>query len=328
MKEGKGTVLVTGGAGYIGSHTALALIEAGNSVIVLDNLSTGDRDNVPAEATFVQGDVGNVDLVSSVLTTHDIDTVMHFAGLIKVEESVREPERYMHANVDDTRALAHHAVQKGVKHFIFSSSAAVYGNAELNPIPENAPLHPMSPYADSKKRAEEAIAEVLRGSSTRATILRYFNVAGCDPSGRAGYSTKDQPSSLIRTAVRALLQGAPFTIFGDKFPTPDGTCIRDFMHVSDLADAHVAALSALEAGSLGNIYNCGSGHGYSNREVVRTVERLGQRHMDVRIGAERPGDLITAVADTTRIRAELGWKTKRSLEDMIRDELAWTRMKL
>ncbi|MEN9413340.1 MAG: hypothetical protein RLZZ342_427 [Candidatus Parcubacteria bacterium] len=316
------TILVTGGAGYIGSHAVHALVERGEQVVVLDDLSTGDASRVPAHAKLIVGSIGDRELVREILRAHKVQSILHFAGVVKVEESVRDPEKYMRINVDYTRILAEEARAAGVSHFIFSSSASVYGNAEENPVPEDALCAPVSPYAESKQRAEAILTEAL--SSTEAVFLRYFNVAGVDPAGRIGYSTLDKPTHLIRSAVRALMLGQAFTINGSDYPTPDGTCIRDYIHVSDLADAHLAALDYLRGGGVSRIYNCGSGHGYSNTEVVKSVQRIARRDMAVVYGSRRPGDPATLVADISRIGRELGWKPRLKLDDMISHELAWT----
>ena len=317
------TILVTGGAGYIGSHAVLALLESGERVVVLDNLSTDSRENVPAGAIFVEGDILDAALVEKTIHAHTVEALMHFAGLVKVEESVREPERYMRVNVDGTMVLARAAVEAGVSHFIFSSSASVYGDAKKNPIAEDAPFAPMCPYAETKMRAEAELANIVRGSKTHLAILRYFTVAGTDSQGRTGYSFKEKPTHLIRSAVRALVRGETFPIFGGDYPTPDGTCIRDFIHVSDLAEAHLAALRALREGSENCIYNCGSGTGYSNMEVLKTLQKIARREMVVHIGERRAGDPPALVADISRIKRELCWKPTLGLEDMIRDELRW-----
>lgn len=315
-------ILVTGGAGYIGSHAVRALVERGERVVILDDFSTGTQERVPEGVTVVQGTIGDGELVRTTLRDNDIRSILHFAGVVKVEESVSDPAKYMRINVEYTQLLAQEARAQGIDHFIFSSSASVYGNAEENPVPEDAMLAPVSPYAESKQRAEQALIETL--PHTPQVFLRYFNVAGVDPTGRIGYSTSEKPTHLIRSAVRALVLGQAFTINGNDYPTPDGTCIRDYIHVSDLADAHLAALDYLRAGGASRIYNCGSGHGYSNTEVVKSVQRIARRDMEVVYGPRRPGDPATLVADISRIGRELGWKPRYKLDDMISHELAWT----
>ena len=318
-----GTILVTGGAGYIGSHAVMALAERGERVVVLDDLSTGARERVPQGVAFVEGKAGDRALVARTCREHGISAVMHFAGVVKVEESVREPALYHRINVEETIALAEEARANGVEHLIFSSSASVYGNAETVPVDEEASLMPMSPYAETKRDAEAALQKVL-GDTVRHAFLRYFNVAGVDREGRAGYRTDEKPTHLIRSAVRASVLGEEFTINGSDYPTPDGTCIRDYIHVSDLADAHLAALDHLREGGASRVFNCGSGHGYSNQEVVKSVERLSHKPLSLHMGPRRPGDPAVLVADITRIVRELGWKPRFGLDDMITHELIWT----
>lgn len=320
-------ILVTGGAGYIGSHAVLALKERGETVIVLDDLSAGTRERVPAGVELVEGSIGDGELVRSVLHDKRIGAVMHFAGVVKVEESVRDPQKYFHINVEETGILAEEVAKAGVPHFIFSSSASVYGNAEQNPVAEDAPLSPVSPYAETKQQAEELLTKTL-GDDVRHAFLRYFNVAGVDREGRVGYRTDEKPTHLIRSAVRALVLGEGFTINGSDYPTPDGTCIRDYIHVSDLADAHLSALDYLRDGGASRVFNCGSGHGYSNAEVVKAVQRIAGKEMVVHMGPRRPGDPAALVADISRIMRELGWKPQFGLDDMIMHELIWTQKHL
>ncbi len=320
-------ILVTGGAGYIGSHAVLALLERGEKIVVLDDLSTGDASRVPAAALLAKGSAGDRELLRALMQEHRFEAILHFAGVVKVEESVRDPEKYRRINVAETEILAEEAEAAGVPHFIFSSSASVYGNPEHNPVAEDAPLSPVSPYAETKRDAEEALRAVF-GDSTRFSFLRYFNVAGVDPEGRSGYSTAEKPTHLIRSAVRASVLDEEFTLNGTDYPTPDGTCIRDYIHVSDLADAHVAVLQHLRDGAPSRVFNCGTGRGYSNAEVIRSVERIAGQPMRVRRGPRRPGDPAATVADTERIAREIGWKPCFGLDDMIRHELSWTRAHL
>jgi len=316
----KGAILVTGGAGYIGSHVAWALLDQKERVIVLDDLSEGSRELAPRTAEFIEGDVHDEKKVHAIIKEYGVDTVMHFAAFVRVEESVREPAKYEKNNVEGTKVLLKVAKESGVEHFIFSGSAAVYGDAEENPIPESAPMRPLNPYAESKVRAEEAVMS----SGMHAVSLRYFNPAGTDPAGRTGYRTDVAPTHLVRNAVRAALRIIPeFTLFGRDYPTPDGTCIRDFIHITDLADAHLSVLSYLRGGGETRIFNCGSGRGYSVTEVVRTVKKVSGYDFPVKLESRRPGDSPALVADTTRIKRELGWKPKRDLETMVRDELSW-----
>lgn len=320
MKTNKSPILVTGGAGYIGSHVAYSLLDQGESVIILDDLSEGSLSLVPREAVFVKGDVHDETLVGKLLDDHHIDTVMHFAAFVKVDESVREPIKYEKNNVGGTETLVSAAKKSGVEHLIFSGTASVYGDAQVNPIPEESPLKPVSPYAQTKLRAEE----IVLSSNIKSVSLRYFNPAGTDPSGRTGYRTDVIPTHLVRNAVRAALRILPeFTLFGTDYPTPDGTCIRDFVHIADLAEAHLSVLSYLRGRGETRIYNCGSGRGYSVSEVVATVKKVSGYDFPVVKKGRREGDPPALVADTTRIQRELGWKPRRDLETMVRDEIAW-----
>jgi UDP-glucose 4-epimerase len=318
------TILVTGGAGYIGSHAALALLDRGEKVIVLDDLSEGEERNIPPGAIFEKGSTGDKDFVQRIIAEHAVQSVLHFAGFIRVEESVREPEKYFKNNVDNTRILAEACAASGVEHFIFSSSAAVYGEPERVPIFENDRLLPINPYGESKVRGEKIL---LGMENFRTGILRYFNVAGTDPVGRAGYKREAKPTHMIRSCIRAHLEGRPFVINGNDYPTSDGTCVRDYIHVTDLAEAHVKVLEYLRAGGRTQIYNCGDGHGYSNLEVVKAVGRVIGKDLAFTFGPRREGDPAELVADTSRIQTEIDWSPKLHLEDMIRHELQWVHSK-
>jgi len=318
----KKAILITGGAGYIGSHAALALMDRGEKVVVLDDLSESKRSQVPKGAIFVEGSVGNADLVSNVLTTHGIESVMHFAGFIKVGESVRDPEKYFKNNVENTRIFAETCAKDSVQHFIFSSSASVYGNPERIPVDEEDRLAPINPYGETKVQGEQILLDL---PSMQKGILRYFNVAGTDMHGRAGYKHEERPTHMIRSCVRALLEDDSFVINGKDYPTKDGTCIRDYIHVSDLADAHLKTLDYLRNGGGSRIYNVGDGHGYSNLEVVQTIEHVGGKNLRYKFGPRREGDPAALIADNARIKKELGWAPQYSLEDMVSSELAWVR---
>jgi UDP-glucose 4-epimerase len=270
-------VLVTGGAGYIGSHMAYALIDRGERVVVIDNLSTGVKSLVPEKATFVAGDIADRTLVRQVLKTERIDAIIHFAGSIIVAESVVQPLQYYANNALASHCLLQEAVDAGVSRFVFSSSAAVYGSPEKNPAPEDSTLQPISPYGRSKLITEWMLEDIARITPLRYMALRYFNVAGADPEGRTGQSSP-VPTHLIKRAAQASLgRISHLDIFGTDYPTPDGTCIRDYIHVSDLADAHLLALDALRAGAQSNIFNCGYGHGTSVRDIVVAVERVSRK---------------------------------------------------
>ncbi len=296
------TVMVTGGAGYIGSHTVYALLDRGEKVVVLDDLSTGVRAQVGEDAIFVKGDIADTDLVKNTVSTHGVDAVIHFAGSIVVPDSVAEPLSYYANNVVKSHALISALVESGVKQFIFSSTAAVYSEKAVQPLTEDALKVPISPYARSKLMAEWILEDVARAHDFRPVILRYFNVAGADPKGRTGQSTPNA-THLIKRAAQVALGRAPYlNIFGTDYPTPDGTGVRDYIHVSDLVAAHVLALDGLKAGSSAAIYNCGYGRGFSVREVVAGMEKILGRALPVRESPRRPGDPAVLISDPSRIK--------------------------
>src|SRR5437879_7161626 len=268
------TILVTGGAGYIGSHMVHALVDAGERVVVLDNLSTGFDWALPEGTPLVVGETGDQLRVAALIAEHRVDAIIHFAASIVVPDSVRDPLGYYRNNTMNARALLEAAVKTGVRDFIFSSTAAVYGNPARVPVAENAPLAPMSPYGNSKLMTEIMLKDVAAAHGLKYVILRYFNVAGADPKLRTGQSTR-AATHLVKVAVQAALGVRNGTeIFGTDYPTPDGTCIRDYIHVCDLVSAHIEALSYLRGGGNSATLNCGYGHGYSVREVVGTVKRV------------------------------------------------------
>ncbi|MBB3021451.1 UDP-glucose 4-epimerase [Microvirga lupini] len=316
-------VLVTGGAGYIGSHMVLELLEAGETVVVLDNLSTGFRWAVPQEATFVTGDVSDQALVSSLIDEHRIDSILHFAARIVVPESVTDPLGYYFNNTVKTRALIETAVQKGIKNFVFSSTAAVYGNAEAPLLTEDMPLVPINPYGRSKLMSEWMLQDAHTAHGLRYAILRYFNVAGADPKGRSGQSTP-QATHLIKVAAQAALGQRPYLdVFGTDYATPDGTCVRDYIQVNDLARAHLVALQHLRDGGESTVMNCGYGHGASVLEVVDVVKKVSGVDFEVRRSPRRPGDPAQLVAKVDRIR-DLGWTPQHDdLEAIVDQALRW-----
>ena len=318
------TTLVTGGAGYIGSHTVHALLDRGDAVVVLDNLSTGLRAQIGTAAAFVQGDVADGALVGDIIARHGVDAVIHFAGSIVVPESVADPLAYYENNVTRSRALIASCVAAKVKNFIFSSTATVYAEDAPQPLAETSRTGPISPYAKSKLMTEWMLADTARAHDFRPMVLRYFNVAGADPKGRTGQSAPNA-THLIKRAVLAALGRVPrLDIFGTDYPTPDGTGVRDYIHVSDLADAHLLALDALRAGAGPATYNCGYGHGASVREVIAGVERVIGRALPVREAPRRPGDPPILVSDPGRIKAVLGWTPAHdNLDEIIRSALAW-----
>ena len=317
------SVLVTGGAGYIGSHMILELLDAGEEVVVLDNLSTGFREAVAPQATLIIGDVGDGELVERVLRDHGIDAVIHFAGSIIVPESVEKPLKYYGNNTANSRTLIEACVNQQVRHFIFSSTAAVYGMPKKNPVFENEPLNPMSPYGSSKLMTEIMLGDTAAAYPFHFAALRYFNVAGADPQGRVGQSTPNA-THLIKVACQAALGQRPYMqVFGTDYDTPDGTCIRDYIHVVDLARAHLLALGHLRGGHGNLIMNCGYGTGFSVLEVVEAVKRAAGHDFDVRMAARRAGDPAAIVAGADQVR-ELGWQPQHDdLDRIVAHAYAW-----
>jgi UDP-glucose 4-epimerase len=317
-------ILVTGGAGYIGSHMVLELLGRGDRVIVLDNLSTGFRSNLAKGVKLIVGDVGNEALVVKTLRQHDIDAIIHFAGSIVVPDSVSDPLGYYFNNTVNSRALLAACIKAGVKRFIFSSTAAVYGNPESVPVMEDARLAPISPYGSSKLMTETMLRDTSFAHDFRYVALRYFNVAGADPEGRTGQSTA-RATHLIKVACEAAIgKRGRLDIFGTDYPTPDGTCIRDYIHVSDLARAHACALAYLGNGGDSLIANCGYGHGYSVREVIDSVKRVSGVNFKVREVPRRAGDPASLMAGTKRVRTILEWKPELdNLDDIVAHALNW-----
>jgi UDP-glucose 4-epimerase len=317
MAEQRRATLITGGAGYIGSHTVLALRQAGRRVVVLDDLSTGNRQVVPDDVEFVHGDAGDQALVRALIAERAIDSVIHFAGSILVEQSVSEPLRYYGNNVAVSRNLLEACSAAGVARFIFSSTAAVYGAPEAVPIPESAPKRPINPYGSSKLVTEWMLRDLAAASGLRYVALRYFNVAGADPQGRTG-QLGPVATHLIKIASQVVAGlRESIAIFGDDYDTPDGTCVRDYIHVSDLAAAHLAALEYLEAGGESCSLNCGYGHGYSVRQVLQAVERCTGRPLNPRPAPRRPGDPPILVADVSALRRTLRWSPRFDNLDVI-----------
>ena len=318
------TVLVTGGAGYIGSHTVHDLVDAGERVVVLDNLSTGFASALPAQMLPIVGDVGDAGLVASLIETHRIDAIIHFAGSTIVPESMRDPLTYYRNNTANSRTLIETAIKGGVRRFIFSSTAAVYGNPVRVPIAEEDATVPLSPYGWSKLMTEVMLHDAGHAHGLNYVVLRYFNVAGADPKGRTGLSTASA-THLLKVAVEAALgRRERIDVYGTDYPTADGTCIRDFIHVSDLARAHRAALSSLRSGGDSVTLNCGYGHGYSVREVIDAVRRSVGRDCAVTFSERRPGDVGVSVAAADRIRTQLGWEPELDdLDTIVRHALAW-----
>ena len=313
------TILVTGGAGYIGSHAVLACIEAGFGVVVLDDLSSGERARVPDTVTFVEGDVGDGELVRRLVRESGVGALMHFAGSIAVEESMADPAFYYLNNTVKSLALFEAALGAGVRSIIYSSTAAVYASGGQASVAEDAAIEPCSPYGRSKLAAEMILKDLCVAAEARYGLLRYFNVAGADPMGRSGQGSSAS-THLIKVACEVAIQKRPLLpVFGDDYATRDGTCIRDYIHVSDLADLHVLALQRLEGGGESFTANCGYGVGATVLEVVAAFERLLQREMPVEIRPRRPGDAPMLVADSSHVRQLLGWRPRLDTLDQIID---------
>ena len=320
------TILVTGGGGYIGSHMVHALVDAGERVVVLDNLSTGFDWAVAEGAPLVIGETGDQPLVAALIADHKVDAVIHFAASIVVPDSVRDPLGYYRNNTVNSRALIETAIKGGVRAFIFSSTAAVYGNPERVPVREDDPTVPMSPYGSSKLMSEIMLRDAGIAHGLHHVILRYFNVAGADPLGRTGQSTRGA-THLIKVAVETALGMRPkMDVFGTDYPTPDGTCIRDYIHVSDLVRAHSDALTYLRGGGASVTLNCGYGRGFSVLEVIDTVKRVSGVDFKVELGPRRLGDPAQIVAASDRARATLHWEPHfDDLDTIVTHALAWER---
>ena len=320
------SVLVTGGAGYIGSHTVLALRDADSPVVVLDNLSTGFEWAVPSGVPLIVGNVGDKALVARIIQEHSVDAIMHFAGSVVVPESIAQPLAYYSNNTVNSRQLIETAIEAGVRHFIFSSTAAVYGMPPTNPISESCLPMPMSPYGSSKLMTEIMLADSARAYDLSYVALRYFNVAGADPDGRSGQSTAGA-THLIKVACEtALGKRAQMAVFGTDYATPDGTCIRDYLHVSDLVEAHLRALSYLRRGGASTVLNCGYSKGYSVREVVDTVKRISGVNFAVEECGRRVGDPAVVVAASEKLRGCLDWNPRHDdLDAIVHSTLAWER---
>ena len=323
------TVLVTGGCGYIGCHLVWALHDRGAPVVVLDNLSTGFDWAIPKDVMLVRGDIGDGRLLDRTLREQQIDTVIHFAASSVVPESVADPLAFYGNNTGKSRNLIAAAVRAGVKTFLFSSTAAVYGNPKIVPVREDAETRPMSPYGASKLMTEMMLADVSRAHDLHYAALRYFNVAGADPSGRCGQSTA-KASHLIKAACETALGLRPeIEVFGSDFETPDGTGVRDYIHVSDLVDAHLLILDQLRAKKANLVLNCGYGRGFSVLEVLAAVERAAGREFPIRYSARRPGDPAIAYASTELLHQAIDWQPKwNDIDAIVGHALAWEKRRL
>jgi UDP-glucose 4-epimerase len=317
-------ILVTGGAGYIGRHVVLALREAGENVVVLDDLSTGYK--APEDTAFIEGNIADRSILQSIFNRYDVEAVMHLAAFVSVEESVKNPEKYFKNNTENSKILFEEALAAHAPYIIFSSTAAVYGNPSVEQVDEQAPLQPLSPYGESKVRAEKILEELSR-QGLRYVTLRYFNVAGADSKGRAGYRITKTPTHLIRTALQAAARNREdISVYGTDYPTPDGTCVRDYIHVSDIADAHLSALTYLRKGNESEVFNCGYGEGYSVKQVIEVVKKNSGNDFKVEYADRRAGDPAKLIADSSKLMAKMGWQPKHNnLEHIIQTELEWVR---
>jgi UDP-glucose 4-epimerase len=319
-------ILITGGAGYIGSHAVWSCQDAGYDIVVLDNLSTGVARNVPPAATLIEMDIGDRAAVAKVLSDHKIDAIMHFAGSIVVPESVVNPGLYYENNTAKSLGLIQEAVKAGVKAFIFSSTAAVYAPGSAEPLSESAPKAPLSPYGQSKLMTELMLADMSAAHGLAVGVLRYFNVAGADPQGRTGQSTPNA-THLIKVACQVATGQRPqMEVFGTDYDTPDGTCIRDYIHVSDLADAHVLLAEHLLAGGANVTANCGYGKGASVLEVLASVEKQLNHPIAAKMSPRRAGDAPSLVANSAHLKSLVPWKPRfENLDDIVAAALAWER---
>jgi UDP-glucose 4-epimerase len=319
-------ILVTGGAGYIGSHMVHELHDAGEPVVVLDNLSTGFRFLLPSSVPMIVGNTGDQDLVAKIIVQHKVEAIIHFAASIVVPDSLSDPLGYYRNNTVNTALLLQAAIAGGVRQFIFSSTAGVYGNAEAVPVREDAPTNPISPYGTSKLMSEIVLHDTARAHGMKFVVLRYFNVAGADPKLRTGQSTP-QATHLIKVTCETVLgRRDKLSVFGTDYPTPDGTCVRDYIHVTDLARAHSAALAYLRRGGASATFNCGYGHGYSVLEVLDTARRVSGRNFSVEFAGRREGDPAALTADVSRIHATLDWRPMYDdLDTIVSHALNWER---
>ncbi len=322
--EPRKPILITGGAGYIGSHVVLAFRDAGYPVVIIDNLSTGHRAAIPGDVVFVEGNVDDIDTVTNILAEHRIAAVVHLAASTSVPESVNDPLLFYRNNCGASTTLIRACVASGVGRFIFSSTAAVYGAPRNIPVAEDSPTVPINPYGTSKLITEWTLRDAAMAHDFRYIALRYFNVAGADPKGRAGQSGLHSEHLITVACKAAVGTRGHVTVFGTDYDTRDGTCVRDFIHVSDLADAHLAAIRHLESDGACRVFNCGYGRGFSVREVIEAVEAEAGMRLDIREGPRRAGDPPALVADVSRFRASTEWSPRYfDLAVIVRNALSW-----
>jgi UDP-glucose 4-epimerase len=318
------TVLVTGGAGYIGSHTVLSFLEEGIGVVVLDDLSTGSVSLVDKRATFVKGNAGNTRLVKELIIRHKVTAVIHFAGSIVVPESVNNPLAYYDNNVVQSRNIMNACIESDVRHFVFSSTASIYGAARTDRVTEDDVVNPINPYGRSKLMTEWMLEDASKAHDFRYIALRYFNVAGADPRGRSG-QINPLATHLIKQCCRvALGKSAVLRIFGTDYPTKDGTGVRDYIHVSDLADIHLRALETLQSEGPSQIYNCGYGNGFSVRDIVDAMAAVSGKAIPVSIEGRRVGDPASIVANPNKMQSAFSWQPRYAgLHGILKSALDW-----
>lgn len=320
------TVLVTGGAGYIGSHMVWALLDQGEELVVVDRLSNGVRNSIPQDIPFYQVDIADKDAIAKIISDHNIDAIIHFAGSISVADSIENPLEYYRNNTMNSQNLIEVALDQGVEHMVFSSTAAVYGTPlKTDPVIEETPLHPQSPYGHSKMMTERILTDTSAANeSFNFAALRYFNVAGADPKGRTGQTTQGALSLIKVACETAAGKREHIQIYGTDYDTPDGTCIRDFIHVTDLVQAHISALYQLRHKSKSMIANCGYGKGFSVLDVLKTVSQVAGKELNIQTASRRPGDIVSITANNNRIKTLTDWHEQHDdLEQIIQSAYSW-----
>lgn len=320
-------ILLTGGAGYIGSHVTLSLIDDGHSVVVVDNLITGNKKLVPAKAEYYEYDVADTESIEKILKKNDFDIIMHFAGLTKVDESVRYPKKYQHNNFEKSKVFFKSCFKHNIKKILFSSTAGVYGNSVSRHVKETEDLKPSNPYAESKCKIENFLVESSKNEKISYTILRYFNVAGADENRRSGLISKSSTNLIKAVCEAATKKREKIIINGDNYETKDGTAIRDFIHVSDIADIHSLAADSLFKNPTSDIFNCGYGKGYSVKEVIREMENITGNKLKVEIGPRREKDIAVSIANSDKFKKKFNWKPKfNNLNYILRTALEWEKI--